>query len=310
MSKHGGPPQFTPGNGSNGGNGAGRLPLLTGRLPVIAALPAFSASTGPPSGPARERSIPGPPEGRGRLSAKQWALLALLALALVLLGGATGFVAAGQMPEKYAAKADVLYTVTREQPTGFLREDRNISTQLVMLKSRTVLGPVADQWDVSVDQLSAALSTSVVEESEVISIQLTDSDPERAKDMLGAVIARYLEVSPNETRADVRNYLDAQLAEILARIDAVSPTAADRAGVLAPLTDREQWLRTRLDELQLTDLAGPAAEVLTEPYVEDDPVSPRPAVATAAGVTAGLVVAALLVAVLARRMTRPGGPRT
>jgi uncharacterized protein involved in exopolysaccharide biosynthesis len=277
----------------------------------VSAAPApFSASSRPPSGPPRGRSAPGAPEARGRLSASQWVRLSLLALALVVLGGATGYLAAGQLPEEYAAKADILYTVTREQPTGFLREDRNISTQLVMLESRTVLGPVADEWDVPVDRLAAAFSASVVEESEVISVQLTDGDPERAEDMLGSVLTRYLEVSPNDARAGVRDYLDLQLADVIDRIAAVPPAVADREGVLAPLTDREQWLRTRLDELQLTDLAGPAAEVLVPPYVGTEPVGPRPAVATAGGAFVGLVVAALLVAVLARRMTRPEGRRS
>lgn len=298
MNKHGAPP-----DNRNEGNGAVRLPLITGRLPSTAA---GGASVGPPRG----RSYGGASAARRRLSPGQWVRLGLLALALVVLGGATGYVAAGQLPEQYAARADVLYTVTREQPTGFLRQDRNISTQLVMLQSRTVLGPVADEWDVPVDEVAAALTASVVEESEVISVQLTDSDPERAEDMLGTVIARYLEVSPNDTRADVRNYLNLELATVVARIEAVPPAIANREGVLAPLVDREQWLRTRLDELQLTDLAGPAAEVLVQPYVANDPVSPRPLVATVAGAMAGLVVAALLVGVLARRMTRPEGRRS
>ncbi|MBN1095171.1 hypothetical protein JKP76_03440 [Blastococcus sp. TML/C7B] len=107
----------------------------------------------------------------------------------------------------------------------------------------------------------------------------------------------------------MRDYLNLQLTDVLQRIAAVPPGVADRQGVLAPLTDREQWLRTRLDELALADLAGPAASVLTGPYVDSDPVSPRPAVAAAAGAVTGLLVAALLVAGLARRMTRPDTER-
>jgi len=256
------------------------------------------------------KSVGGAPSPRRRLVGAQWLRLALLALALIVLGGATGFFAAALMPERYAAQADVLYTVTREQPTGFLREDRNISTQLVMLQSRTVLAPVADEWSVPIDELTAAISASVVEESEVISIRLTDSDPDLARDMLGTVIERYLEVSSNNARAELRDYLDAQLAEVLARMDAIPPGASGRQGELAPLVDREQWLRTRLDELQFTDIAGPEAQVLVQPFVDGDPVSPRPIITTAAGTTVGLIVAALVVAFVGRRMTRPAVHRT
>ncbi len=296
---------------AGGANGDGRRTLLVGRLPSLeGGTPPLSASSGLTGASQARRPVPDAPAPRRRLSAGEWTRLGLLALAVVVLGATTGFLVAGRMPQEYAARADVLYAVTREQPTGFLREDRNISTQLVVLRSRTVLGPVADQWELPVEELSAALSVAVVDESEVISVELTDTDPERAEDMLGAVLASYLELSPNDTRADVRDYLNLQLTEVVARIAAVPPGIADRQGVLAPLIDREQWLRTRLDELSLADLAGPAAEVLGQPYVGSDPVSPRPAVSTAAGAATGLLVAALVVALLARRMTRPDVERT
>lgn len=272
------------------GNGAGRRPLITGRR----------SST-----PDRRRPVPGAPAGRRQLPVQQWVRLGWLALVLVVLGAATGLLAAGLMPEKYTARADVLYAVTREQPTGFLREDRNISTQLVLLQSRAVLGPVADEWGVSVEQLRAAVSASVVEESEIISVELTDGDPDRAEEVLASVLDRYLDTSPNEARSDVGTYVRQQLADIALRLLALPVDAPDRASLVA----REQALRTQLDDLQLTDLAGPAAEVLTPPFADRDPVSPRPALTAAAGATAGLVVAALLVAVLARRMTRPDGSR-
>jgi uncharacterized protein involved in exopolysaccharide biosynthesis len=230
-----------------------------------------------------------------------------LALVLVVLGAGAGFVVSTLLPDRYVARAELLYTVTREQPTGFLREDRNISTQLVLLRSRTVLAPVAAEWDVAVEDLTAAVAARVVDESEVIDVELVDADPARAQEMLGAVIDRYLEVSPNDARAELRTYLDTELASVLARIDELPPDSVDRQAELAPLVDREQWLRTRLDELEFTDIAGPAATVVVEPYVEGTPVSPRPVVTTAAGATAGLLVAALVVAVVARRLTRPRG---
>lgn len=229
--------------------------------------------------------------------------LAASAILLVLLGSATGYTITSSVPPLYAARADVLYLLTREQPTGFLRQDRNLSTQLVLLSSRTVLGPVAEGWAIDVEVLAESLETTVVEESEIIQIALTDTDPERARLMLEAIIQNYLAVSNNDERADLRNYLDGQLIDILARTAEIRGDL-DRQGELAPLVDREQQLRTQLDELQLSDLAGPAARVLEPAYVPTRPVGTEPLVGAATGGLAALLVAALAGAVLARRATR------
>ncbi|MGY1812813.1 hypothetical protein [Blastococcus sp. SYSU D00820] len=242
---------------------------------------------------------------RRRLSRRAALLLVLMVLVLTGGGAAAGYLVASRMPEVYAARAEILYSLTQEQPTGFLREDRNLSTQLVLLTSRTVLDPVAEEWDRPVPALAEQLSATVVEESEVIRVELTDTDPDRARGLLDAIVARYLEVSDNNARSELQNYLDAQLTEVLERIALVQAGPVGAQGELAALVQREQWLRTQLDELQFTALAGPAAEVLVAPYVDADPVSPKPVVTTAAGAASGLVVALLVTALVARRLTRP-----
>jgi capsular polysaccharide biosynthesis protein len=258
-------------------------------------------TTGGPAVPDTDSAGPAP---RRRLATAQWVRLAALALALILFGAVAGWTTAQVLPNRYAAHADVLYALSREQPTGFLREDRNITTQIVLLNSRSVLDPVAEEWGLSVQELSEAIDAAVVSSSEIISITLTDSDPDRAQQMLGTLVASYLNVSNNDPRAELRGYLDGQLTEVLSRISEVRANAEDRQGELAALVEREQWLRTQLDELQFSDIVGPGASVLVPPYVEATPVSPRPLVTTAAGALAGLVVAVFAVAVVARRMTR------
>lgn len=242
---------------------------------------------------------------RRRLRPGQWVRLTALALVLVLLGALAGWVTAQVLPAKYAAHADVLYALSREQPTGFLREDRNITTQIVLLGSRSVLDPVAEKWGVSVKDLSEAIEAEVVSSSEIISITLTDTDPGRAQRMLGTLVESYLDVSNNDPRAELRGYLDEQLTEVLGRISEVRAQAQDRQGELAALVEREQWLRTQLDELQFSDIVGPGASVLVPPYVEASPVSPKAEITTAAGALAAVIVATFAVAVVARRMTRP-----
>jgi uncharacterized protein involved in exopolysaccharide biosynthesis len=242
---------------------------------------------------------------RRRLSRRQWIRLALFSVLLVLLGAAGGFGTAALTTPVYAAHADVLYLLTREQATGFLREDRSLSTQLVLFKSRTVLQPVADDWRKPIDDVTKAVTTAVLQESEDIQVEFVDTDPVRAQKMLEAIVLRYLEVSNNDERGDLRNYLDGQLREVLALESQVRSEGQIRAAAMGPLVDREQWLRRQLDELRLSDLAGPRARVLVAPYVDSEPIRPQPLVAAGSGALAGIVVALLAAAVIARRLTRP-----
>jgi uncharacterized protein involved in exopolysaccharide biosynthesis len=241
------------------------------------------------------------PQPRQRLTGWHWLWLALLGVSLVLLGAAAGFGATSLSPPSYAARADILYLLTREQATGFLREDRSLSTQLVLLKSRTVLQPIADDWHKPIDDVTQALDAVVLQESEDIHVQFVDTDPDRAQKMLDAIVKRYLEVSNNDERADLRNYLDSELRNVLAQERQVRSEGQVRAAEMGPLVDREQWLRRQLDELRLSDLAGPAARVLVAPYVETEPIGPQPLVAAGTGALAGVVVALVAVAVVGRR---------
>ncbi len=147
-------------------------------------------------GPPRPGPAAGPPPAGTaswrRLTAREGKRFALVALVLVLLGAVSGFLGSFLVAPRYAAETDLLYVITREQPTGFLREDRNLTTQLVLLGSRTVIDPIAARWSMTPQQLSSQVTTTLVPESEVIHIEVRDTDPQRATDILGALTARYL----------------------------------------------------------------------------------------------------------------------
>jgi uncharacterized protein involved in exopolysaccharide biosynthesis len=253
------------------------------------------------------------PRTRRRLPPGRRLALALLAIVLVGAGAAAGSAVADLMPKMYAAHADVLYPLVQEQPTGFLRQDRNLSTQEVLLASRTVLDPVALEFGIPVEDLADELETEVVEESEIIRVQFTDTSRAQAREVLEAILARYLDVANNPQRTELRAYLDAQLADVRARLH----TARDEAeGAVLGLTQaaqaqidalvqREATLQSQIDEDQLAAIGGPAPLITVPPYVEHDAVSPQPLLAIGGGALAGLVVALIVVAVLARRMTRP-----
>jgi capsular polysaccharide biosynthesis protein len=215
---------------------------------------------------------------------------------LVLIGAGIGYASTLLVTTEYAARAQILYPLTEESPTGFLREDRSLTTQLVLLRSRTVLAPAAQANGLSVQELDDKLRASVVEGSEVVDLEVRDPDREVGLRLADAVTARYLAVA-NDVPSENRAYLRSELAEVERRLDAgeLSP------GQTAALAGRRATLLDRLDALEL---AGPQATLLTPAYSADDPVSPRPLLAGAAGALSGLLVAAALVFLLARRWTR------
>jgi uncharacterized protein involved in exopolysaccharide biosynthesis len=182
----------------------------------------------------------------------------------------------------------------------------------VLLSSRTVLDTVAVAFAVPVEDLEEELTTEVVEESEIIRVQFRDTSRAQARKVLLAIVTRYLEVANNPARTELRTYLDTQIADVQTRL-ATARTAAEGEDLglsqaaqaeIDALVQREATLLIQRDEEQLAAIGGPAPLVTVQPYVEHDAVSPRPLLVIGGGALAGLVVALIVVAVLARRMTR------
>jgi uncharacterized protein involved in exopolysaccharide biosynthesis len=287
------------------------LPHPNGRA-TDTVTPDLRSSNGDPGARGGALRVTVRPRRRRRLTPLRRALLVLLVIVLVGVGAAAGRVVADRMPTMYAAHADVLYPLVQEQPTGFLRQDRNLSTQEVLIASRTVLDPVAAQFKIPVADLADELSTEVVDESEVIRVQFTDPSRAQARKVLLAIVTKYVEVSNNPQRTALRAYLDAQLADVQARLAAAREAAAGQdlgltqaaQAEIDALVQRETTLRGQIDVDQLAAIAGPAPRITVAPYVEHDAVSPKPLLVTGGGALAGLVVGLIVVAVLARRMTR------
>src|ERR1700742_993456 len=85
---------------------------------------------------AMDPLVPSPRPPAHRRKFTPGAALSMLALAATIILLAVGLALAGALmwPKTYAARAEVLFPITQEQPTGFLREDRSLTTQLVLLQ--------------------------------------------------------------------------------------------------------------------------------------------------------------------------------
>jgi hypothetical protein len=243
--------------------------------------------------------------------------LAMLALTIILLGTAAGLGGALVLPKTYGARAEILYAVGDAQQGGDpLKQDRQLSTQLVLVKSRAVLGPIAQKQARQFEDLDKDVTVSILENSNVMQVEAHASTEPVAMQTLQAVVTGYLALAGKPS--GVVGNLQAQLAEsrlnttqLQTRVQQLtsavlagtaSQTSLDDARAqLAASLDREKAIQARIDDATLTGQVGPVAQVLTPPYSLPDPVYPRPLTAAGTGALVGLVVAGGMLGIGASR---------
>jgi hypothetical protein len=289
---------------SSGGGGSANAPATTGGGGARQPLP-----TAPPGG---RQPLPGPPPGRppgglppppGRpgwapaaprrpkLTDKQlWKLVRLL-LALVALGALLGWVLSLVLPAQYAARTSVQYTIAGENTGEFLKTDRNLTTQVVLMTSRNVLQPVADANGISVTDLTGRVSATILGSSDIIQVEVRSPTRQGGIDLANAITKRYLEVAD---ASGPKGYLKAQLDDVRAQ---QGTPGADAAA----LTARAAALQSELDDLNLTTNQS---SVIVPAYSVEDVRYPDPTGSAITGGVCGLVLGLVSIITLARRWTR------
>jgi hypothetical protein len=249
--------------------------------------------------------------------------LVRLTLTIILLGAAAGLAGALVLPKTYGARAEILYSASQPQQGGDpLEQGRQLSTQLVLLKSRAVLGPIAQKQGRWYEDLDKDVDVSILENSNVIQVEAHGSTQPAALQTLQAVttgylalagqpsgVARNLQTQLTQARQNTAQ-LQTRIPQLVSAVLAGTATQASLDDARAQLTasqDREKALQARLDEVTLTGQAGPAAQLLTPPYSLADPVSPRPSIATGIGALVGAIVAGAMLAVGAWRANASAG---
>ncbi|PZS34723.1 MAG: hypothetical protein DLM61_03145 [Pseudonocardiales bacterium] len=244
------------------------------------------------------------------------ARLAIAALTIILLGVAAGLGGALVLPKTYGARSEILCSISQNPRNDPLKQDRELSTHLVYLRSRAVLGPVAQKQGRQFDDLAQDVSVQVLNNSEVIQVEAHGVTRLAALQTLQAIVTGYLAFISRPTGAS-RN-LDTQLADahtnttqLQTRVQqlttavlggtATQTSLDDARAQLTASLDLEKAIRARIGELDLTGQMGPAAQILTPPYAMPDPVFPQPLVAAATGALVGVLVAGAVVGINARR---------
>jgi capsular polysaccharide biosynthesis protein len=239
-------------------------------------------------------------------------LLAIAAV-IVVFCGVFAYGLSSMGTKQFGSRQEVQYPITAAiASSDFLRSDRTLQTQLVAIKSRSVLGPVAKKYGLTVDELSKQVVASVVNDSEVIQIEVDDPSQAKARQMVGDIVDEYLVYAntASSTSSDVEQHWTDELTRLR---NARTPLVADLSAA-ASGSAQEQQLQAELDDLnnqianaqselsnaQINDIETQHVQRLTEPY-DVGKVAPKPMRAGLAGALAGMMIAAGVVVLLIRR---------
>jgi hypothetical protein len=288
-----------------GPTGPGRSPAAAG--PGEPSRNGAGAVTSAPGPTVQRTAAAEEPFHAPGLPRRQVGRLAVIGALIVLLGAVVGFGASLLWPTQYAGRASVLYIISQEQPTGFLREDRNLTTQVLLAESNAVLGPVSAQYGLTPAELTQKLTVTVPDGSELLNCEVRDPSPDLAVRLADSMSRQYLQISASsQPSSDQMRYLQGQLTAAQnqmqqLRVDGSAPALAQ----LPAVADRAGSLGSQLDTLMLAQVAQPQAQIVVPAY-PGGAVSPRPGFGAATGAVSGLLVALVTVAILARRWQRRG----
>ncbi|MGH1493191.1 MAG: hypothetical protein ACRBK7_27975 [Acidimicrobiales bacterium] len=165
-------------------------------------------------------------------STRQLMSVAQRALLVFAVMGMIGYGLGAVRGSSYVARTEFVYTLDESVPDSFLREDRRLLTQVVTFKSDAVLTPVAEEFDLTVDELRGKIDVETLELSEVLRLDVSDSDSERAIAMSRAVLDRYLQVITDAAPAGDNEELAQSRAEVTEQLAAAD---ASRRGLLEAL---------------------------------------------------------------------------
>ncbi len=206
---------------------------------------------GPEMTPAPAMTLERPQDsGPPGWSLRQVSAVVQRVLALLVILGMVGYGLGYARGGGYMARTEFVYTLDESVPDSFLREDRRLLTQVVTFKSDAVLTPVAERFELTVDDLRAKIDVETLELSEVLRLDISDPDPDRAVAISRAVLDRYLQVITDAAPADDNQELEQRRVEVAAELadaDANRRALLTAGGRDAALEVREQAIQRQID---------------------------------------------------------------
>lgn len=236
-----------------------------------------------------------------RPSNRQLMGLAVLGFVLAAVGAQAAGLGSLAFPDRWLARAEIQYRGTAWT-----------ETQDVAIRSRSLVGPVAQDLGIPIKDFEERLDARLVAGTQIVRVDYVDTDDELARSVVDEISSRYIAQVSELTPTEVRSALEAEQAEIeadlaqeedrFARLSA-STREADRPAQQASQAIVNS-LRARLDDVQSRILDHDLATIdesqngvpllVTEPFVFEDRVFPRPKLFAAIGAAAGLALGGLI----------------
>lgn len=244
-------------------------------------------------------------------------LLAQLCVLIVVGAAISAYLYSDRRQEIFGGRAEILYEA-REVPSA-TEAERQMATQRALLDSASTLGPIAERFGLALDELDEHVLVESVGDSNVLRLTVGDADPALAVAVTQAVAESYITQvrrgeSPKLEKA--KGLIESRIEELAGqmsdlqkrfgnaerRVAATQSTIEDGhlLAEMQSLLGRIGSLQDRLTELEVQQITGAGAHILTPAHLLDEPLEPQPLRAAAAGAIAGLFVACLALLVAGR----------
>ena len=257
-------------------------------------LVAFSSTSGP-TGPRR------------RLLILAWMTLLLFPL----VASSATYSKISARPDVWQARAEVQY-----------RGSAWTETQDIAVQSRSLLAPVAEQFDIPIAEFESNVDAGLLTGTQVVRIEYRSIDKQQAQEIVTSLAASYItrtsELTPDgvfETLETQRSEVEVSLNEAKTRQQEIPPgisseRVAERAAVAAEIDALEQRLtvvESKILEVSLENFdlnANRLPVLLTEPFLFSEPVAPKPTLWAAATMLVAVLLSGTLAVIILSHTTK------
>jgi non-specific protein-tyrosine kinase len=253
-----------------------------------------------------------------RIARRRWWLILLM----MLVAGGAAFLTSSREAPQYSASATVLVNPgqgTVSADYNALQASKSLAeTYRLLITTGPVLDRVEDK--LGLVDLKDSISTSIIGETQLIEVTVTDTDPQRAAlvantlvDEFQAYVAEQAAKRAETTRTGLDEQiasLESRLREVDARIKELdTPENDDDSAVqqqIADLTQERTNINASLTELNTNSITLNTALIAASAQVETadpadapkEPFAPRPLRSALLGLAVGLVLSIGLIALL------------
>lgn len=256
------------------------------------------------------------PSGIATLSPRDLLRLGAIATLLTLIPAVGAAVFSSTREKIYGAVVEIVYDAA-PAATSPAQIDREFATQEVIVRSRTVLGPVAQKNRISIEELEEAVDVDVIPGTQVLRVIVADRDAAQASELSQAIAETYIGLAITQatrlggrTAGEDEQRLE-RLTTKLATLESDAAEAARRGQVARETAFRTEAaevlrqigsLRDRLNLVPGSSLKG-TPRVFVPAHILPQPLSPKPLRAAAGGALIGALIATAVVLYLLRRRT-------